>query len=350
MITKQEKMKNEIKTINLDIKIPRNLKTTPLSRFFIYFPNTNNFELTNGKNFENGFYSISKKEMKTTQIIQKSLTNKFQFLLVYKNISETEIVSNIYYENNKLIPAPFISANYDTINENEIDININTMNNKKDIKFEIEGIPTSASLIGAKHIDDNLWIPTNNNKLRLILSQNNDIEIIKLNIIAYDIHTPKYKSNFNLIIKVKNSNTNYNKKYREIIINPQKLLDDEKLKYDKYILSITNVPNDVCIHDAIHLENKWIIENKSHTHLVIRNFNTQNDIIKLTLNYILINNKPNKIETYSKTIKCTFANNEIKIKNFTKCALCKNHAKCKIFDNFMNYIGNSTLLKHIINK
>ncbi|MBR4316392.1 MAG: hypothetical protein IKP65_05450, partial [Alphaproteobacteria bacterium] len=41
---------------------------------------------------------------------------------------------------------------------------------------------------------------------------------------------------------------------------------------------------------------------------------------------------------------------EIKTKNYTKCITCKNLIKCQMFKEFMDYIGNTTILRHIIPK
>lgn len=351
----EQNKNNQIKQkeIPINIKIPPKLKTNSKTKFFIYIPNHKNIQLTQGKNFENGFWSINKKELTTTHFILSQNLQFFQFLLIYKNTTEEEIISNIYYKDNKFTEGPFIKSEYTIINPEKINLRIESITPTQNIKFEIEGIPPTATLSKGEKIDDTIWEIRNEDSKNLILTlpQNLNYEKIHLTITATNQSTPYYKTTFNLIINIKENQIPHKNKFKEIQIPTLKILKDSKLKFNKYILAIKNLPENCCIHNAIKLENKWITEEKYNQEITIQNFNTTLNEFEITLEYIIINKElPNLDNTYTKKYKCNFKDKEFQNKNFTKCITCHNHKKCNLFENFMNYIGNSTILKHIINK
>ena len=53
-------------------------------------------------------------------------------------------------------------------------------------------------------------------------------------------------------------------------------------------------------------------------------------------------------ERYGNT--AAYKEHEQKTKNYTKCITCKNLIKCQMFKEFMDYIGYTTILRHIIPK
>lgn len=341
------------KEIPINIKIPSNLKTSPKTKFFIYIPNHKNIQLNQGKNFENGFWSIKKQDLKITNFILPQNLQFFQFLLIYKNNTEDEIISNIYYKNNKFTEGPFIKSEYTIINQEQINLRLQTIFPQQNIKFEIEGIPTTAILSNGEKIDDTIWEIDSEKSKNLILNipKNLQKEQIHLTITAINQSSPYFKTTFNLIINRTETPIPHKTKFKEIQIPTLKILKDSKLKFDKYILAIKNLPANCCINNSIKLENKWIIEEKQNKEITIQNFNPTLNEFEITLEYIIINKElPSLDNIYTKKYKCNFKDKEFQTKNFTKCITCNNYKKCKLFENFMNYIGNSTILKHIINK
>ena len=341
-----------LKEIPLTLTISKQLKTTPNTKFFIYIPNYTEIELSQGKNFENGFWSLTQKLFKTTSFIIKNNLTFFQFLLIHKNNSEEEIVSNVYYKNKEFITGPFITADYTIINKTTINLRIKSITNTQYVKFEIEGIPTNSTLSKGEEIDNNLWEIENKDSKNIMLSLPDNLQTEKLNLSITGINKtqPYYNTTFNLIINLKDNIKPHKTKYKEITIPTLKILKDSKLKFDKYLLTIKNVPENCCIHDGVKIENKWIVKN-NHEKIKIRNFDTNINEVNITLEYILLNKDIPTIDNqYSKKIKCDFTDAEIKTKNYTKCLICKNYKKCNLFKDFMNYIGDSTILRHIIHK
>ncbi len=352
-------LKANTKQIPLNIKIPANIHSNPNSKFFIYFPN-NTFALTNGKNYENGFWSITQKEMKYTNIILPTNKTIFQFLLINKNSTEDEITSNIYFKNNQFLSGPFISANYIRLNKNEINIKIKSYTPHS--TFQIEGIPSNSQLSKGK-LYDNIWELKAKEAQDLILTipEEENINQIHLTIISHTTKSLKTKdaktslpTHFSLVINLDSNLLPNKNKYKETIIQAEDIINNSKIKYDKYLLIIKNVPENTCIENAIKLEDKWIVNNANNKQIKIKEFNTdtsQETNTEIKLEFILLNKGlPNSNNSYIKKVKPDFKNSKIQNKDFTKCINCKNMKNCKTFQDFMNYIGYSTILKHIIHK
>lgn len=338
--------------IPLDIQIPKKLHLTENTKLFIYIPNFNNIELSNGKNFENGFWSIQQKDLKSTYIIPHSKITKFQLLLVYKNSSEEEIVSNIYYKNKEFTCGPFITADFTIIDKNTINLRIKSFTSPASTVFEINGLPEEASLSSGHEVGTNTWEVESKQSKNIILYVNNDkCEKLNLSITATSVNNKAIKSTFNLIINLQSEDILPNKqKYKELKINTFEIINKTEYEFDDYILSIKNLPQNCCIINAINLENKWITSASNNREITINNFNLDTNEIYITLEYILLNHDkiPTSDNTFITKIKCDFTDQPIKTKDYTKCITCKNCNKCNLFNDFMDYIGNSTILKHII--
>ena len=199
---------------------------TIATKIYIYIPKFEYIHLSQGKNFENGFWSINFHELSTTNIIITPEIQTFQLLLVYKDISEDEIVCNLYYSiTSGLIAGPFITASYNKTNTTQIALRILALSDKGNTIFEITGIPNSATLNHGKKIeyDDNTttWqIPaTKSQNIEIKLSPNDTSSIpdtIDLSIIATNINNPQYKTCFTLIINLNDTNkTPHKSQYRE---------------------------------------------------------------------------------------------------------------------------------------
>ena len=344
---------NKLQKIPFNISIPQNLKTTPKTKFFIYIPNYKNIQLSQGKNFENGFWSITKNDLKNILFILPTTLQFFQCLLIYKNNSEEEIVSNIYYKNKQFTTGPFITAEFTLINSKKINLRIKSIFPSKNIHFEIEGIPNNAILSKGEKIDNNLWEIECEESKNLIITLPEDLidEKIYLTITGIPYKLPYFNTTFNLIINLSETKIPHKKNYKELKIPSLKILKDSKIKFDKYILTVKNLPETCCINNAIKLENKWIIKNKTNDEFIIQNFSPLLEEFEITLEYIILNKEFLTTDNnYIKKIKCNFKDKEIQNKNYTKCITCNNYSKCNLFKNFMNYIGDTTILKHIISK
>ena len=341
-----------IKEIPFNFELPKALKLSPKTKLFIYIPNFENIKLSEGKNFENGFWSITFEELKSIKLLLKKEIQFFQFLIIHKNPSEEEIVSNIHYQNGKFFAGPFITAEYTIINETSINLRIKCICNPTDTKFEIEGIPDNGILSFGKKIADDLWVIDDFHSKNLLLKlENLDRNKLHLSITGINKNSELFKTTFNLIINLKEPMLPYKTKYKEIKIPALEILKKTKLPFDKYILSIKNPPENCCVDDCKFLENKCIIDNNKNKEITLEYFNLEQKELFITLEYILINNGlPTTNNTYTEKVKCDLENAPIKTKNYTKCITCKSLHKCKLFKAFMDYIGYSTILRHIIPK
>ena len=341
-----------VKEVPLNLELPNSLKLSPITKLFIYIPNFKNIKMSEGKNFENGFWSISFEELKKINFLLSKNIQSFQFLIIHKNPSEEEIVSNAYYQNDKFYLGPFITAEYTIINETSINLRIKCLCNPSDTKFEIAGIPDNSILSFGKKVSDDTWIVDNLHSKNLLLKLN-DIERKKiyLSITGINKNNPHFNTTFNLIINIKEASLPYKTKYKEIKIPALEILQKTRLQFDRYILSIKNPPENCCVDNCKFLENKYIINNDKNKEIRLEYFNLDEKELFITLEYILINNGlPTSENTYTQKVKCDLENAPIKTKDFTKCITCKALPKCKLFKAFMDYIGYSTMLRHIIPK
>ena len=342
-----------VKEIPFNISLPKQLKLTSKTKLFIYIPNFNEIQLSQGKNFENGFWSTSYDDLINSKFLTSNNINIFQFLIVYKNPSQEEIISNVYYQNEKFYIGPFITAEFTIINNTTINLRIKNISDPENTKFEISGIPENALLSFGEKSDDDTWVIDNQHCKNLLLKLSPDKEKTKLYLSITGINKTdtRFNTTFNLIINLKESVLPYKTKYREIKIPAQEILKESNLRFDNYILSVKNIPSNCCVENAIILGNKWLVEEDKNKEIIIDYFNLEATELFIDLEYILINKDFSTIDnTYIKKIKCDLRCAEIKTKNYTKCITCKNLSKCSLFKDFMDYIGNTTILRHIIPK
>ena len=342
-----------VKEIPFNFPLPKKLKLTPQTKLFIYIPNFNEIQLSQGKNFENGFWSISYEELENIKFLTTKNISFFQFLIIHKNPSQEEIVSNFYYQNESFISGPFINAEFTIINETSINIRIKCLCNPDETTFEIAGIPDDGILSFGEKMDDGTWIINNIycKNLLLKLDKNDKRKKLNLSITGINKNNPHFNTTFNLIINLKEPILPYRTKYKEIKIPAKEILIQSKLRFDKYILSVKNLPENCCVENATIVDNKWIVEDKKNEEITLEYFNLETKELLVNLEYILINKDYPTIDNiYSKKIKYNLEDKEIKTKNYTKCVTCKNLTKCTLFKEFMDYIGNTTILRHILPK
>ena len=342
-----------VKEIPFNLKLPEQLKLTSNTKLFIYIPNYEQIKISQGKNFENGFWSVSFEELSSLKFIVKKDISFFQFLIIHKNPSEEEIVSNAYYQNEQFFLGPFITAEYTIIDDTSINLRIKCMCKPNDTVFEISGIPDDGILSFGEKTEDDTWLIKDIHCKNLLLKLNKNISRNKLNLSITGINkfTPRFNTTFNLIINLKEPLIPYKTKYKEIKIPAKEILDESKLRFDSYILSIKNIPENCCVENAIFIEDKWILDKNENKNIILQYFNLSASEISVTLEYILINKDfPTIDNTYTKKLRFDLSCAEIKTKNYTHCISCKNLSKCKLFKEFMDYIGNTTILKHIVPK
>lgn len=355
-----QKVSNTTKNLNLFVKeipfnisLPKQLKLTSKTKLFLYIPNFNQVSISQGKNFENGFWSISFEDINNLNFTIPTDLSFFQFLIIYKNPSEEEIVSNFYFQDDKFFFGPFITAEFTNINETNINIRIKCISNPDDTTFEISGIPNDCTLSQGEKNDDETWTIDNTGYKNIILTlpENFDEKKLNLSITGINKNAPRFNTTFNLIINLKEPLLPHKTKYKEIKINTLELLKESNLRFDKYILSVKNLPTNCCIENAIIIENKWLLKDDKNKEIILYYFDSEAKELFVDLEYILINKDfPTIDNIYSKKLKCDLTDKEIKTKNYTKCITCKNLIKCQMFKEFMDYIGYTTILRHIIPK
>ncbi len=341
------------KEIPFNLSLPKQLKLTPTTKLFIYIPNYTQIQIFHGKNFENGFWSIRYDELENLKFITKKDISFFQFLIIHKNPSEEEIVSNVYYQDKKFFLGPFITAEATIIDEENINIRIKCMCNPKETIFEISGIPEDAILSFGQKTEDDVWVIKDMHCKNLLLKLNKNISRNRLNLSITGINksSPRFNTTFNLIINLKEPLIPYKTKYKEIKIPVQEILNESKLRYDTYILSVKDIPENCCVLDGKIIDDKWLVEDTKNKEITLQYFNINAKEISVTLEFILINKAfPSIDNTYIKKLKYDLTCSDIKTKNYTQCISCKNLSKCKLFKEFMDYIGNTTILRHIIPK
>lgn len=345
------------------IKIPSNLSLKNESKIYIYIPNFESIKLSQGKNFENGFWSLNFSSIPNTNIIIPNGLKLFQLLFVCKNINEEEITANIYYtaDPNKNIPTlssgPFITASYTSISPNTINLRLKSFTNPTSTIFEIQGFPPTTNLSTGTILtttDTPIWqIPAPlGQSINVTLPEQYIGKKLNLNITAINKLSPQQKTTFTIITTPLNkSQPQYKSQYKEIKINAFDILKKSGIPFDNFILSIKGLPEYCCIPHSIKIGDKWVIGHKQNHQIIINNFRKSVSEFYITLEYIILNTQlqlPLNDNTYVTKIKCDFSTQSPITKDYTKCIICKNCDRCKLFKNFMEYIGNSTILRHIL--
>ena len=367
---------NEIAIPLNTIKIPSNLSLKNESQIFIYIPNFTSIKLSQGKNFENGFWSIKFSELSHTNIIIQKNLHLFQLLFICNNINEEEITANIYYTTNPtniettgntgdkaqtktptLYTGPFITASHTILSNNTVNLRLKSFTSPDTTIFDIQGLPSYTQLSTGTKIessDHEIWQiqATKGQSINITLPPQYAHNKLNLNISATNKLSPQYKTTFTIIANLNDTHkTQYKSQYREIKINTFDILKKSNIPFDSFILAIKGLPEYCCIPHSIKIGNKWIINHKQNHQIIINNFNKTLSQFHITLEYIILNTQlqiPSLDNTYTTKIKCDFTNSAPITKDYTKCIICKNCDRCELFKNFMEYIGNSTILRHIL--
>ncbi|MDR1477066.1 MAG: hypothetical protein LBI17_02975 [Rickettsiales bacterium] len=342
-------MADDSQRIPLKLNLPKGLGLNAQSRLFIYFPERDGFSLSHGKLFESGLWSASVKEMEGIEILAPKSARIFQFLIIAKPTSGTEAVANAYFEGGRTSFGPFISADY-AIGTDGVSLYMRSFSDPRGTVFEIDGVPEDAGLTNGHDVSDTTWeVPAKHALgVGLMMPKKPAQKKLSLSITASIAKAPRLKSTFTLIMNLEGAPKPYGRKYREIRIDAKKMLRDMGVKYDRYVLSVRCPDNRCCVAGALNIENKWLLPEDRNAEIVIRNFDLEKDGIDITASFMAIRGRPYEIENRSEKLSCDFRNSVSKTRDFTHCVSCRSKRKCAMFSEFMDYIGDTTILRHIL--
>lgn len=340
-------MEDTIRKIPLDLHFPKGLGTGRDTRFFVYFPKKG-FALDSGKLFEAGLWSISREALKGNAIIAPASADVFQFLVIAKPAAGTEAVANAYYRNGALGFGPFVSADYKA-GRGAVSLSIRSLGGREGTLFEIEGVPENAGLNKGRAASDDAWTLSSREarSVDLLLPSKGAPAKLVLSINAFDPAAPGLTSTFTLVINLGEPSRPFAKKYREVKIDAGKLLRKEGVKCERYLLSVRCPSEMCCVGGGLKLEDKWLIPNEANAEIAIRNFDPGLDRIDITADFMLVRAGDGKIENRTKRLSCSFAGALEENKDFASCIGCRSHGRCPMFGGFMDYIGSTTILRHL---
>jgi hypothetical protein len=334
----------------LAIKLPRKLKLASRAGVFLYFPDMDGVALSSGKDFGGGLFSLSPIELRAAAVTIPGNGTERQFLLIIKNPKATEAVANIYFRDGIFENGPFVSADYRMSDEDGITISAATFSPERYVAFEIEGVPESAGLSKGRCVSDTVWeVPARDAKsfaLMLPGGKAGAIGQIRLAITASDKRAEGLKTTFNLVIPLKKPSRKPRREYREMKIDAGKILRDGGLKAKDCLLRIRLPDGAFCVKGAAKAKDKWILGRNAGKIVTVDNFDMSKDTLDLALEFIALN-PDGSFETYVKKLACDFRGSLASGADFVKCISCRNASRCAMFGEFMEYIGNSTILRHI---
>jgi hypothetical protein len=341
-------MEDNTRKIPLALRFPKGIGDLKDARIFIYFPKKG-FALEDGKLFEAGLWSLAPGGMKKNTIIAPFSAEIFQFLVIVKPASSTEAVANAYFRDGALELGPFVSADY-SIGRGSVSLSIQSFTRPKDMVFEIEGVPENAGLTKGRALSDTAWTLSARDakSVELVLPRRDAPKKLVLSVNAFDPAASALISTFTLIINLGRPDKPFAKKYREVRIDAKKLLKDEGVKCDRYLLSVRCPGEMCCVKGGMKLEDKWLLPNNGNAEIAIRNFDPALDRIDLTADFMAVRERPYEIENHTKKLPCDFGDAVEETKDFSSCIGCRSHARCPMFEGFMDYIGSTTILRHLL--
>jgi len=307
------------------IRFPEHLA----GRFLIHFPNSE-IELSEG---------IAKNQLweATHDSIIENPNNikTFQFLVLIPREGQAEVVSDIHFARGKLSPGPFISADYKNAGERN-DILLELLSEEKGVMVEIDGVPEGGYIVNARRISETGWKMPFENKIRLNLP-NEGVDGASLTITAFASKTPRTSSTFTLVLPTHPRPNGYHKRFRDVKIDLKEALGHiPRIFYVK-------LPEHACIPHGKKLGQRWLVQNTET--LTVRMFGpTQKADIEVT--YIAPDGFGDFEEVIAK-ISCDFSKAASQIRDYRECVFCVSAQKCQIFRDFMNYVGNDTMLRQI---
>ncbi|MDR1009336.1 MAG: hypothetical protein LBL52_03745 [Rickettsiales bacterium] len=330
----------------LDLSFPKSLGLSPDSRIFLYFPNHQEIGLDRGKLYGEGLYVLPVKEVKATEIRYPDTIAAFQFLVMIKNSAGAEIVSDAHFVGDRMHQGPFISADY-TLKGRRMEITLRSFQPPKDTMFELEGVPDGARIDKAAHSGDGSWtLPTDAKSAVIELASDTPREI-SIGVIARSKSQPRYPSSFNIIANVGVRTKGYRKQYKEMKIDIGSMTKKMLPKAKNYMISVHGDTDSFCIEGFRKIGNKWVASDGTKS-MVIRSFDKESPYIELIFSFLAEAGGKLSIET--RRTRADFSGIVARFKDYAQCAACINRSKCTMFKDFMDYVGNTTMLRQIISR
>ncbi|MDR3126788.1 MAG: hypothetical protein LBT92_04115 [Rickettsiales bacterium] len=300
-------------------------------RFLAYFPNSG-VSLAEGVARHN-LWNASRE----SKIEAQDGVRSFQFLLIFPRAGLPEVAANVHFSRGKLAAGPFISADYVRAGS-RVDIAIEVLSGEKDVMLEISGVPEEAKIAGARRVSDTAWEMPAAPKAKLLLPDGFD-DGIRLGISAYAAKAPARASHFSLILPGSTRPSGYPRSFREVRLDVKEALG----AVPKLLHISSDAP--ICVAEGRRLGRRWIIEGRDE--ISVRLFGRDGGVARLVLSYI----RPDWLGDFEEVVKAIdmdFSHAASAPADYRGCIFCASKQSCPMFRDFMEYVGNGTMLRQLV--
>jgi len=334
-------------TVDLGLVFAPDMPMGKDAKVYIYFHDANGISVSEGKLFQDGLWALFPAQAAVAKLVVDAEAERdvFQFLVMVKSAARSEIVANGYYIGGKIHYGPWISASY-SIAGDVMTLDVSNYPASLKTTMEIENVPEYARVVGAQSEGDGVWKLRASSLIRTVRVKVDSERGDKLNlgIVGFKKGSPNFKSNFNILANF-DAPRGYPRKYQEIKIDLSKVVKSELPRVKNYIVSIHSSNENFCVEGFDLVGDKWVSRD-NHKSITIHNFEEAGKPLELMFNFIA--ESKNKIEVKSKLVKLDSKNIISHFKDYTSCARCRHAHKCKMFKDFMGYVGHTTILRQIV--
>jgi hypothetical protein len=300
-------------------------------RFMAYFPNPD-VSLAEGIARDNLWDAN-----RDSRVLAPDGIKSFQFLLIFPRGNLPEATANVHFSRGRLAAGPFLSAGY-VKSDGRIDLNVELLSDEKDVALEISGVPEEARLSPGRRVSDTGWRLPMSPKIRMSLPDGFE-RGIRLGISAYSAKTPSRASHFSLIVSGPKRPAGYPKTFREVRVDVARALGAVPK-----LFCVSSAAR-ICVPEGRRLGERWLVDGK--TEVSVRLFDGEAGMVRLMFSYI----QPDWLGDFEEIVKAVdldFGSGFATAQDYRSCIFCAGGRACPMFRDFMDYIGNDTLLRQIV--
>jgi hypothetical protein len=300
-------------------------------RFLAYFPNPE-VSLVEGMARDNIWDAHRRSVLHAPDSVKS-----FQFLLIFPRGNLPEVTANVHFAKGRMTAGPFISAGYSK-DDGRIGVSLEMLSGEKDAVVEVSGVPVEARIAGARRISETAWRIRFSPKIRMELPAGFG-RGISLGLDVFAAKFPGRASHFGLILPGPVRPGGYPKSFREVKLDVAEALGVVPKLF--YMSSVAPI----CVPEGKRIGSRWLINDEAE--ITVRLFGGGTDGARLVFSHI----RPDGLgdfEEVVKSVEIDFGGGRATAQDYRKCVFCAGGRACPMFRDFMEYIGNDTILRQII--
>ncbi|MDR0367097.1 MAG: hypothetical protein LBH41_00795 [Rickettsiales bacterium] len=326
----------------LAISMPSALKDASLGAVYIYFPNPK-ISLDRGRVYGGRIYRVDRSDIGRAKILYPGDEPVFQFLVMVKPANRDEIVSDAHFVGTKIYMGPFVSASR-RLADRRLEISLESFPPSPSVVFEIEGLPDGARMENAAPEGDSVWRVKGPGRVTTLLPER-PADGLRIGITAKNVRMPRFPSHFNLVVPPLGKPGGYRKNYREVKIDIAKMALSRLPRAKNLYITIKGPEREFCVQGFRKIGDKWISRENVKS-IVLNSYDKANPMVDFLFGFV--RERGGKMDVSSEKHSVDFSRIASKPRDYAKCVDCVNARKCPMFKEFMDYIGNDTILRQIV--